>query len=148
MKVISGVLRIRQTSISFSVWVSTPLALSMTMIAESTAVRHPIGVFGEVLMAGRVEQVDLEVPVGELHYRGGDRDAAFALDGHPVAGGVPLGLARFDRTGQVDGPAIEQKLFGQSGFPGVGMTDDAEGSAPGYFFVRGGAHYRKMSFAN
>ena len=38
MKVMIGVLRIRQTSISFSVWASTPLALSMTMRAESTAV--------------------------------------------------------------------------------------------------------------
>jgi hypothetical protein len=38
MKVMMGVLRMRQTSMSFLVWASTPLALSMTMIAESTAV--------------------------------------------------------------------------------------------------------------
>ncbi len=39
MKVMMGVLRIRQTSMSFSVWGSTPLPLSMTMSALSTAVR-------------------------------------------------------------------------------------------------------------
>jgi len=38
MKVITGVLRMRQTAISFSVWVSTPLALSITISALSTAV--------------------------------------------------------------------------------------------------------------
>ena len=39
MKVMIGVFRIRQTSMSFSVWVSTPLPLSMTISALSTAVR-------------------------------------------------------------------------------------------------------------
>ncbi len=38
MKVMMGVSRRRQTSMSFLVWVSTPLALSMTMSAESAAV--------------------------------------------------------------------------------------------------------------
>ena len=38
MKVMIGVLRIRQTSMSLVVWVSTPLAESITMSAESTAV--------------------------------------------------------------------------------------------------------------
>ncbi len=38
IKVITGVLRIRQTSISFSVCASTPLAQSITISAESTAV--------------------------------------------------------------------------------------------------------------
>ncbi len=39
MKVMMGVFRIRQTSMSFSVWGSTPLPLSMTISALSTAVR-------------------------------------------------------------------------------------------------------------
>ena len=38
MKVMMGVLRIRHTSMSFSVCGSTPLALSITMRALSTAV--------------------------------------------------------------------------------------------------------------
>ena len=39
MKVMIGVLRIRQTSMSFSVCGSTPFPLSMTISALSTAVR-------------------------------------------------------------------------------------------------------------
>ena len=61
MNVMMGVLRIRQTSMSFLVWVSTPLPLSMTSSAESTASEHPVGVLGEVLVAGGVEEVHLDV---------------------------------------------------------------------------------------
>ena len=39
MNTITGVLRMRQTSISLRVCASTPLAESMTMITLSTAVR-------------------------------------------------------------------------------------------------------------
>ena len=84
-------------------------------------------------MAGGVEQIDLIIPIGEFHHRGGHRDAAFLFDGHPVAGGMALDLARFDRAGQVDGAAEEQELFGEGGLAGVGMADDAEGPAPGDF---------------
>jgi len=133
MKVMIGVLRIRHTSISFSVWASTPLALSMTMIAESTAVSTPVGILREVLVAGGVEEVDLIVAVGELHHRGGHRDAALLLDRHPVAGGMALDLARLDRPGEVDGAAEQQQFFGEGGLAGVGMADDAEGPPLGYF---------------
>ena len=47
--------------------------------------QHAVGVFGEVLVAGRVEQVDDAVAVLHLHHRTRDRDAALLLDLHPVA---------------------------------------------------------------
>ena len=48
--------------------------------------QHAVGVFGEVLVAGRVEQVDDAVAVFHLHHRRCDRDAALLLDLHPVGG--------------------------------------------------------------
>jgi hypothetical protein len=59
-----------------------------------------VGVFGEILMAGGVEQVDDAFAVGKLHHRGGDRNPALLFQFHPVAGGVAGGLAAFDRAGQ------------------------------------------------
>ena len=142
MKVMIGVLRIRQTSISLLVWVSTPLALSITIRARVHGGQHPVGVFGEVLMAGGVQQVDLIVAVIELHHRGGHRDAALLFNRHPVAGGVDRGFARFDRPRHLDGAAEEQQLFGQGGLAGIGMADDAEGAALLYFFEVLTAHVR------
>ena len=48
----------------------------------------PVGVLAEVVVAGRVEQVHATARVLELQDAGGDRDAALALDLHPVAGGL------------------------------------------------------------
>ena len=47
-----------------------------------------IGVVGEILVARRVEQVEDAVAIFEGHHRGDDRDAALALDLHPVGAGV------------------------------------------------------------
>ena len=47
--------------------------------------QHPVGVLGEVPVAGGVEQVDDVVAVGELQHGRGDRDAPLLLELHPVA---------------------------------------------------------------
>ena len=47
-----------------------------------------VRVFGKVLMARRVEDVDAFALVGELEHRGCDGDAALLLDVHPVGNGV------------------------------------------------------------
>ncbi len=55
--------------------------------------QRAIGVLGEVLVARRVEQVEDAVAVFERHHRGDDRDAALALDAHPVGARLaPVGL--------------------------------------------------------
>ena len=69
-----------------------------------------VGVLGEVLVAGRVEQVDDAVAERELHHRGGDRDAALLLQRHPVRGGMARGLAALDGAGHLDGAAEQQQL--------------------------------------
>ena len=91
--------------------------------------QRAVGVFGEVLVARRVEQVEDVVAVFEGHHRGDDRDAALALDRHPVGLGgaaVPLGL---DLAGELDRAAEQQELLGQRGLAGVRMRDDGEGAA-------------------
>ena len=89
-----------------------------------------VGVFRKVLVARRVEQVEDAAVVFEGHHRGDDRDAALALDRHPVRAGrspVALGL---DLPGELDGAAEQEQLLGQRGLAGVRMGDDGEGAPP------------------
>jgi len=88
-----------------------------------------VGVFGEVLVAGGVEQVDHVLAVGELHHRGSDGDAALLFHLHPVGGGVAIGLARFHRAGDGNRLAHQQQLFGDGGLARIGVRDDGEGTA-------------------
>jgi hypothetical protein len=64
------------------------------------------------------------------HHRRGDRDAALALDRHPIGAGPPPLAARPDLARQLDCPAKQQQFFGQGGLAGVRMRDDGKG-APG-----------------
>jgi hypothetical protein len=91
--------------------------------------QHAVGVFGEVLVAGGVQQVDDAVAVFHLHDRAGDRDAALLFDLHPVGGGVARGLARLDAAGDLDRAREQQQLFSQRGFTRVGVGDDGKRAA-------------------
>ena len=92
-----------------------------------------VGVLAEVVVAGGVEQVELEVAIGELHHAGRDRDAALAFERHPVAGRVALGAPLLDRAGEADRAAVEQQLLGQRRLAGVRVGDDGEGTPPAGF---------------
>ena len=92
-----------------------------------------IGVFGEILMPWRVEQVEgdrlaIACPL-ERHDRGGDGNAALLLDLHPVRPGASVRPARLDLTRQMDRAAFEQQLFRQRGLAGVRVGNDREGAA-------------------
>jgi hypothetical protein len=93
--------------------------------------QHAVGVFGEILVARGVEQVEDAVAVGELHHRTRHRNAALALHLHPVGGGELAALLGLDRAGHLDRAAEQQQLFGQRGLAGVGVGDDREGAAFG-----------------
>ena len=91
--------------------------------------QRPIGVLGEILVARRVEQIEHAAVVLEGHHRGDDRDAALALDRHPVGlGGAAVALG-LDVAGELDRAAEQQQLLGQRGLAGVRMRDDREGAA-------------------
>ena len=104
--------------------------------------QRAIGVLREVLVAGRVEQVDHAARVRELHHARGDGDAALLLEAHPVGGRVPRRLAALYRAGELDRAAEQQELFGQRRLPGIGVGDDRKGAAPGHFVARG-AHFSR-----
>ena len=91
--------------------------------------QRAVGVLGEVLVARRVEQVDVVAVVLELHHARRHRDAALLLELHPVGGRVPRRPARLDGAREVDGSAVEEELLRQGRLPGVGVADDREGPA-------------------
>ena len=126
MKVTIGMPRIRQTWKSLMVCGSTPLALSISMTARVGGGERAVGVLAEVVVAGRVEQVDATARVLELQHARRDRDAALLLHLHPVAGGLPAPCGRLDRAGEVDRAAVEQQLLGQRRLARVGVRDDRE----------------------
>jgi hypothetical protein len=90
-----------------------------------------VGVFRKVLVAGGVKDVDAFALVGELQHRRGDRNAAFGLDVHPVGHGVLRGALALHGAGGLDAARVEQELFGQGRFAGVGVRDDRERAARG-----------------
>ena len=93
-----------------------------------------VGILGEVLVAGGVQDVDAVAIVLELHDGAGDGNAALLLDLHPVrsSGFRPLAL---DLAGLGDGSAVEQELFRESGLTGVRVGDDGKGPPPGDLFL-------------
>src|SRR6185503_15021425 len=128
MKVRTGRPRERQTSNSFSVCGSTPLAASSTMTTLSTAQR-PIRVLAEVLVARRVEQRDVMPLELELERRGADGDAALLFELHPVGHRVALRLAAAHGARELDRARVQQQLLGERRLAGVGVGDDGEGPA-------------------
>ena len=85
-----------------------------------------VGVFGEVLVAGGVEQVDVIAVIHELHHARRDTDAALLFELHPVRRGVARRTPRLDRPGEVDRSPVEQELFREGRLPGVGVADDGK----------------------
>ena len=96
-----------------------------------------VGILRKVLVAGGVQNVDTLAGKVELQYRGSDRDTTLFFDVHPVRDGVFGALLALDRACLVDGSAVEQQLFGQSGLAGVRMADDRERAAALDFFTIG-----------
>ena len=101
----------------------------MTITRAVDGEQRAVGVLAEVLVARRVEQRHAAVAERELEDRGGDRDAALALDVHPVGDDVALRPAAAHGAGQLDGAAVEQQLLGERRLAGVRVRDDGERAA-------------------
>ena len=98
--------------------------------------QRAVGVFGKVLVARRIQQIEHEAFELERHHRGDDRDAALALDLHPVGPGIaPLALG-LDLPCQIDGAAEQQELFGQRGLAGVRVGNDRKSPPPRHFICK------------
>jgi hypothetical protein len=90
---------------------------------------HAVGVFGKVLVAGGVKQVDGVVVVVKLHHRRRHGNAALLLNLHPVGSGEFTAFFAFDCTRALNRAREQQQLFGKRGFACVGVGDDGEGAA-------------------
>ena len=125
-----GMPRSLQTWKSLRVCASTPLALSISMTARVGGRQRAVGVLGEVLVAGRVEQVDAEAAVRELQdaelVTEMPRSRSISIQSEVTCRCAP---ARLDGAGEMDGAAVEKELLGERRLAGVGMGDDGEGAA-------------------
>ena len=95
--------------------------------------QRAVGVFGEVFVPRRVEQVEGDAFAFEGHDRAGHRDAALLFDLHPVRPRAPRLSARLDLARQMDRAAGQQQLFGERGLARVGVRNDREGTAVRHF---------------
>ncbi len=93
--------------------------------------QRAVGVFGKVLVSRGVQQIELVTEKLELQHGTGHRDAALLLELHPVGGRMTRGPTGLHRAGQVNGPTVQQQLFGERGLAGVGVRDDREGAPAG-----------------
>src|SRR5690348_7590294 len=69
----------------------------------------------------------------EAHHGGAHRDAALALDLHPVGAHAPPLAPRLHLARELDRTAEEQELLRQRGLTGIGVGDDREGAPSGDF---------------
>ena len=90
--------------------------------------QHPVGILGEVLVSGSIQNVDPVAVVNKLHGGAGHGDAALFLNFHPVGRRVFVRFPGFDAARAADGAAVKQQFFGQCGFARVGMGNNGEGT--------------------
>ncbi len=91
--------------------------------------QRPVGILREVLMARRVQNVDAEALILELHDGRGHGNAALLFDLHPVGDRRARVLFALDGARLRDRSAVEQEFFGEGGLAGVRMRNDREGPA-------------------
>ena len=83
--------------------------------------QRPIGVFGEIRVAGCIQQIDDKVAIFKLHHRGRYRNAAFLLEFHPVRRRVATTLTSANSPGFLNGATVMQEFFRQRGLARIGM---------------------------
>jgi predicted membrane-bound mannosyltransferase len=76
-------------------------------------------------MARRVEQIEGEPLVLSAHHRRGNRDAALALDRHPIRAHPPPLAARLDLARLLDRAAKEQQFWARVVLPASLATFEA-----------------------
>ena len=88
-----------------------------------------IGVFGEIFVSGRIEDVDPFVFVMERHYRCGHGDTSLFFNFHEIGGGGFGDFVAFYGACGLDLTAEEEEFLCEGGFTGIWVSDDGEGFA-------------------
>ena len=120
--------------------------------------KRSIGIFGKVLVAWRIEDVDLIglVLLGfgtlgtivELHHRRGDRDTTLLLNVHPVGGGALAYFVALHRTGYLNLSTKEEEFLGQGSLTRIRVADDGKGASAFYFVHACAALMRLIHFSS
>ena len=92
--------------------------------------QRAVGILREVLVSGRIENVDTKIVIFKLHHRRGDGNAALFFKRHPVGGGVVVACLTLNATRGLNRAAVQQQLLGQRGFARIGVRDDRKGTPP------------------
>ena len=93
--------------------------------------QRAIGIFREILVARRIEEIKDAAAIFEGHHRGDDRDPALAFDSHPVRAGLAPVRLGANLAGKLNRAAEKQKLFGERRLAGVGVGNNRKGPPPG-----------------
>ena len=93
-----------------------------------------VRIFGKILVAGRIEQVDHALIIGKLHDRCSYRYAPLLLHGHPIRSRMAVRLSRLNGTRKLDRATEQQQLFCHGGFARIGVRDDGESAPVTYRF--------------
>ena len=80
-------------------------------------------------MSRGIQDIDAVAVVVELEYGGGYGDSSFFLDLHPVGYRMTGSCFSFYASGEIDGSAVEKEFFRQSGFSGIRVRYNGEGSS-------------------
>ena len=104
--------------------------------------QRAIGVFGEVFVSRRIEQIHHASVVRKLHHRGCHGNSALLLERHPVGRRVSRSFAALHRAGELNRTAEQQQLLGERRLTGVWVRDDGERAPTGNFVLERGHETR------
>ena len=80
-----------------------------------------IGILAEILVTGRIENVDAMALVLEIEHRTAHRDAPLLLEFEPIAGGMPRRTLAPHSPGLAHRAPVEEQFLGQGGLARIGM---------------------------
>ena len=86
-------------------------------------------IFGEILVTGRIEDIDFMTGIVESHHGGCDGDTTLLFNLHPVGSRRLLDLVRLDGSRHMNGASEQQQLFGKSRLTGIRMADNSKRSS-------------------
>ena len=80
-------------------------------------------------MSRSIQQVDQTIVVWELHHGSGNGNPTLFFHFHPVGFRMLRRTFAFHRTGFLNGVTIKQNLFGNGGFPRIGVRNNRKSAA-------------------
>ena len=106
-------------------------ALSSVNQHDSAVGSHQctVGILGEVLVTGGIQNVYAEAVVIKLQYGRGNGNTTLLFNLHPVGYGMLIALSSLYRACQVNSSAVKQQLFGKGCFTCVRVRNNSEGTA-------------------